>query len=176
MRWLAIVVAVLGLALVGAGCGGDDDSSATGDTTEIVETTTEDTTTEDTTTEDATEDDATDDDLSGLASEDCIELATASAGLGQAFAAPGSELEAADAFEELADRVPDEIRDDWQVLADAYETYAEALGDVDLSGGGTPDAETLQALQQALSSIDQQAVADASRNVSEWAQANCPSG
>lgn len=173
MRWLAVIVAVLGLALVGAGCGGDDDSSATGDTTEITDTTTtEDTTTEDTT----TEDDATDDDLSGLASEDCIELATASAGLGQAFAAPGTELEDSEAFAELADRVPDEIRDDWQVLADAYEAYADALGDVDLSAGETPDAETLQALQQALSSIDQQAVTTASQNISEWAQANCPSG
>jgi hypothetical protein len=166
---LAIVVAVLGLALVGVGCGGDDDSSASGDTTELTDTTT----TDETTTEDTTTDD---DDLSGLASEDCLELAAASAGLGQAFATPGSDFEGEDAFRELADDVPDEIRDDWQILADAYSDYAEALADIDLSAGETPDAETLQEIQQAIASIDQASVTEASNNIAAWAQQNCPSG
>jgi hypothetical protein len=177
MRWLAVVVAVLGLALVGAGCGGDDEASGDAETTAIAETTDTDSTTDDMTTEDDDSDDmTTDDDLSGLASEDCIELATASAGLGQAFAAPGSQLEGAEAFEELADQVPEEIRDDWQVLADAYSEYADALGDVDLSAGETPDAGALQELQQALASIDQPAVAEASESIAAWARANCPTG
>jgi hypothetical protein len=171
VRWLAIVVAVLGLALVGVGCGGDDDSSASGDTTEITDTTT----TDETITEDTTTDDD-DDDLSGLASEDCLELAAASAGLGQAFATPGSDFEGEDAFRELADDVPDEIRDDWQILADAYSDYAEALADIDLSAGETPDAETLQEIQQAIASIDQASVTEASNNIAAWAQQNCPSG
>jgi hypothetical protein len=175
MRWLVIVVAVLGLALVGAGCGGDDE--AAGDTeTVITEPTDTDGTTTDETTDETTTDETDDDDFSGLASEDCVELATASAGLGQAFAAPGSDLESSESFQELADRVPDEIRDDYQVLAAAYSTYVEAIGDLDLDLGETPSAETLQALQQALASIDQQAVAEASESIAAWAEENCPGG
>ena len=172
MRWLAIVVAVLGLALVGAGCGGDDEAAADTETVITEPTDTDGTTTDETTTDETTDDD----DFSGLASEDCVELATASAGLGQAFAAPGSDLESSEAFQELADRVPDEIRDDYQVLADAYSTYVEAIADLDLDIGETPSAETLQALQQALASIDQQAVTEASESIAAWAEENCPSG
>ena len=63
MRWLAILV--LAVALVAAGCGGDDDSTASDDTT-IEETLTDDTTTDETTTDETTTDDETSDDTTDL--------------------------------------------------------------------------------------------------------------
>jgi hypothetical protein len=175
MRWMTIVVAVLGLALVGAGCGGDEEAAEDTDTTGITITTgTDETTTDETTTDETTTDDL--DDGSGLASGDCRELVDASSALGQAFAAPGSDVDESEAFDELADRVPDEIRDDYEVLADAYRSYADALQDIDIGAGETPSAEALQALQQALASVDQQAVTQATQNISTWVTANCPTG
>lgn len=174
MRLLTIAL-VLALAVVGAGCGGDDESS--GDTTD---TTTEETftfdTTEDTET-DGTETDETDTDAGdGLATGECQELVDASTQLSQAFGAAGTSGDLGDSsefFEEFADRAPDEIQGDFQILAEAYSEYADALGDVDLQSGETPSADDLQALQEALSSIDQAEVTAASQRISEWATANC---
>lgn len=171
MRWLTIVVAVLGLALVGAGCGGGDDEAAADTETVLTDTVdTDETTTEDTTTDDDL------DDTSVLASEDCLALANAGSTLGSALSSPGGGVEESEAFQELADRVPDEIRDDYQVLADAYAEYADVLADIDVEEGEIPSAEDLQAIQQAIASIDRQAVTDASANVTAWVTANCQTG
>ena len=163
MRWLSILV--LALALVAAGCGGDDDSSASDDTT-IEETLTEDTTTDETTGDETT-------DLSGvLEDEDCRALASAGSAFAQAFTGTSS-AEDAEAFQELADSVPDEIKADVQVLAEAFATYSEELQDIGLEAGGTPTAEQLQQLQAALASIDQAEVTAASERLGAWAQENC---
>jgi hypothetical protein len=169
MRWLSILV--LAVALVAAGCGGDDDSSASDDTT-IEETLTEDTTTDETSTDEDTTGDTTD--LSGvLADEDCAALIAAGASLAQAFAgASGSDENSAE-LEELADKVPDEIKADVQVLANAYAEYAAELQDIGLNAGETPTAEQLQQLQAAIASIDQQEVTAASERLSAWSQENC---
>jgi hypothetical protein len=168
MRWLAIAVAVLGLALVGAGCGGDDEEAASDDTTVTI-------TTETDTTDPGETTDTTTDTLGSFDfdDEDCRELADASSAVGQLFAAPGSELDESEAFEQFADRVPDEIRDDYQVLADAFAEYREALADLDIGQGETPSAEDVQAIVQALSSIDQPAVSAATQNISAWVTENC---
>lgn len=169
MRLLMIAL-VLALALVGAGCGGDDESSSDTDTV-VTEETTDETFTLDTTT-DETDTDATD----GLATGDCEELIDASTQLSQAFGAAGSNADlddVSDFFDEFADRAPEEIRSDFQVLADAYAAYATAFADVQLEAGETPDAEALQALQEAMSSIDQAELAAASERISTWSTENC---
>ena len=173
MRWLSILV--LALALVAAGCGGDDDSSASDDTT-IEETLTEDTTTDETTTGDETTTSGETTDLSGvLEDEDCRALASAGSAFAQAFTGTSS-AEDAEAFQELADSVPDEIKADVQVLAEAFATYSEELQDIGLEAGGTPTAEQLQQLQAALASIDQAEVTAASERLGTWAQENCTNG
>ena len=173
MRWFLIVLAVLALAFAGAGCGGGDDESASDtDTTEITDSIGTDETTEET---DETGDDGSTD-TGDFASEDCQELLTASQALGEVLsgANTGEELdEASERFQEFADQVPEEIRDDVQVLAEVYEQYAEVFADLDLQAGETPSAEQVQELTAALATIDQQAVTEASTNLTTWSQENC---
>jgi hypothetical protein len=171
MRWLSILV--LAVALVAAGCGGDDDSSSASDDTTIEETLTEDTTTDEETTTEETDETT---DLSGvLEDEDCLALASAGSAFAQAFSGTGTS-EDAEAFQELADSVPDEIKADVQVLAEAFATYSEELQDIGLEAGATPTAEQLQQLQAALASIDQAEVTAASERLGTWAEDNCSNG
>jgi hypothetical protein len=177
MRWLTIaLVALTALVLVSAGCGGDDEESAS-DTTELTDTLTDDTTTDETTTDDDTEETTTDDDLSGVfENEDCLALVAAVSSFAQAFGGQGVSDETEQAFAELAEKVPDEIEDDVQVLADAYDEYAAELKNIGLDPGETPNAEQLQQLQAALQSFGDEGVAEASERISAWAQTNCTSG
>jgi hypothetical protein len=167
---LAVLVAAF--ALVGAGCGGDDEGA--GDTeTVITETTTDETTTEETATDETTDTSGTDFDFS---SEECQELAAAGAAFGQAFtsATTGADLsDEAEEFSELANRAPEDIREDMQVLANAYEEIVAALADVDIDPDSAPSAEQIAELTQALSSIDQTGVAEAGERIAAWAQENC---
>ena len=154
------------MSVLAVGCGGGDES-ASGDTTE---TTTEETTTEETTTDETT-------DLSGVfADEDCLALVAAVTSFGQAVAGVTSSSEQTTALQELADKVPEEIAADVQVLAEVYADYAAELQDIGIEPGATPSAEQLQQLQTALASLDQEGVTEASQSITAWAQTNCPSG
>jgi hypothetical protein len=62
---------------------------------------------------------------------------------------------------------PDEIRDDLQVLDDAFSKYLDAVAGVDL---GNLDQEALEKLQHPSIEIDQQKVMQASQNISAWVQ------
>jgi hypothetical protein len=172
VRFLTIAVVCV-LALAGAACGGGDEESAGDTDTVTLETTTDETTTEETDTDETETDETVGD---SLASEDCQELINASASLSRAFGSAGAESDLEDVstfFDEFAEEAPDEIREDFQVLADAYEAYAEAIEGIDLQSGQTPDPEALQQLQEALTSIDQEEVTAASERISAWANDNC---
>ena len=179
MRWLTMAVALSALLLVVAGCGGDDEAAS--DTTTLTDTTTDETTTDETTTDDTTTDETTTDDDSGdlgdLASGECADLVESSAKLSQAFGATDPSGDNFDDvsrfFDEFAENAPEEIRADFQVLADAWEVYAEVLPDLQVEPGQTPDPEALARLQTALTSIDQQKVSAASERISAWTTANC---
>ena len=166
MRLLSILV--LALALVAAGCGGGDDESSASD-----EPTIEETTTDDTTAEETTDDDTTEPDLSGvLEDEDCLALAGVGASIAQAFsgaADSGSE----DDLEELASKVPEEIRADVEVLARALAEYSEKLQEIGVEAGATPTAAQVQELQAAIASLDQQELTGASERIQAWATENC---
>jgi hypothetical protein len=152
------IIVVLALALLGAGCGGGDDESATD--TDTVTTETDGTTGETT-----------------IAADDCQALVQASSSLTQAFAAAGGANpdaeQANELLDEWAENAPDEIRDDIQVLAEAYGTYVTALDEVDFESGQTPSAEEIQAFQDAISEIDQEEVTTASQNLQTWSNDNC---
>ncbi len=165
MRWLSILV--LALAFVAAGCGGGDDESAS-DTTAITETTTDGTTTDD-------EDETSDTDDSGtIASDDCLELGSAAAALGQAFSGSGGdEDDVSELYDELAERAPDEIKGDLEILASAWTEIAAALEDLDLQAGEVPSGDQLQEYQAALASVSTPEVTAASERISAWAEENC---
>ena len=167
MRWLSVILMVVALAVAGAGCGGSDES-ASGDTT-VTETTTEETTTEETTTDETTDTG----DLSGvLADEDCVKLLGIGATFAQAISGATDE-EAAVAFQNLVDDVPDEIKADVQVLADWFEEYAAKLKDIGLEAGQTPTPDQLQQLQTALVASNQEELTAASDRLGVWANENC---
>ena len=179
-RWTVTGAMLLAaLALVGTGCGGSDeaatDETAATETT-MTETLEEPTETDATTAIEETET-TTSANLDNL-SEKCKELVALADEFGKAFGAAGAAggenlAGTSEAFEEFADRVPEEIRDDFRVLAAAFTEYADALQDLDLSAGATPDAETIAKLQQLIQGIDQTEVQAASNRISAWSTENC---
>jgi hypothetical protein len=158
------------LALFAAGCGGDDGGDSASSDTAVVETESTDDAATETMDDDSTE---TTDDGDEVLGGECTELAGLGAQLQSAMGNAGDLDSTSEVFDELADRVPEEIREDFQVLADNFKEFAEALEGVDLSSGATPDAETLAKLQQAVASMDQPAVEEASNNIEAWVQENC---
>jgi hypothetical protein len=170
MRRLSILV--LAIALVAAGCGGGNDESAATTETTTTEETTSDTTTSDETTTDGSTDTT---DLSGiLGDEDCLALASVGATMAQAFAgASGSTNDNSAELEDLASKVPDEIKADVQVLAQAFATYSAKLKDIGVEAGKTPTADQLQQLQAAIASLDQQELTAASQRIEAWSKKNC---
>ena len=171
VRAMTIVV-VLVLALLGASCGGGDDTAS--DTDTVLTETTEDITAEETTDETTTDETTTDD--GSFATGDCAELVAAAASVSQAFSATSDsdDVDAtSDQFDEFAENAPAEIRDDLVILAEAYREYADVLADVNIEPGEAPDAEAIAALQAAIAAIDQAELTRASANVSAWTTENC---
>jgi hypothetical protein len=173
-RIAALLIAVL--ALVAAGCGGSssDEASSDTETTVATETTTDDmTATEDTT---ATTDDSetsTDIDLGNLSGE-CAQFAGISSKLAQSLSGQDANIEdAAKAFDDIADKVPDEIKDDYRVIAENFSKIAEALKGVDLSSGQAPSPEALAKLQELSASMDSAEVQQASQHIEAWVQEHC---
>lgn len=179
MRWLTIVVAVLGLALVGAGCGGGDEEAADDDTTVTITTETDtDTTEAGETTDDGTTDDG-DTTGTGVLTEDCLAAVSAFVSLSQAVGAAttgGSSGagEFSDELEEFADKAPAEVQDDIRTLADAYAAFIDELSDLDLQEGQVPSGDQIQELTEASEKLNTPEVTQASENFNTWAQTNCP--
>lgn len=178
MRLMTFAVALAALALLGAGCGGGDDSSSATDTdtTEITDTTG----TDETTTDETTTDTETDTNAADFASEECLEALGASSEFAQALASAGTDAESLDEssqlFQDFADNAPEEVRADFQTVAEAYAAYVEVLGTIDLQAGETPSADQLQELTEASQSFSDPDVIAASERIQAWGEENCPSG
>ncbi len=174
MRWLAIFLALLALVAVGAGCGGGDDEASDDPETTVTDTTDTDETTDDTTTDDSTTDTG---DLGGVfASEDCRGLVAAYVAISGAIGSAGSGGDVSgdvDKFREYAEQVPEEIRDDVTVLAEAYGEYITELQDLGLEAGEVPSADQLAQLQAASQSLGTSEVQAASTSLSAWTTENC---
>jgi len=178
---MVIAVPVAALLLVAAGCGGSSESSA-GDSTATIESTdTTDGTDTSSGTDTGSSTDATDtDEDASLAG--CPELADLSAEFAQALggATSGSSMpdleETAKVYEEFADQAPEEIRDALKTFAAAFATYAEAVKDVDLKPGQTPDPETLEKLGDAAKAFDNPELTEATAEIEAWVKKNCTTG
>ncbi len=166
-----LLVLVLALLAIAAGCGGDDDDDEGDDAAAVTQTSGDGSGGD----EEATEDDDGED-ASGLASDECEELAELSTKMGEAFGGTGGSddiQEQAEFFEDFADETPEEIREDFQVIAEAYTKLADALEDADFQAGEQPDPEAIQKLQEATQSLDQERLNEASANIQKWTEENC---
>jgi len=172
MRWLPIAVAVAAFALVGAGCGGDEESSADTDTVVATDTSATDETTTDETTTEETE---TETDISGIPSADCLQAVSAFGVLAQAAAGAGGDAdESLQTFQAFADSAPDEVRDDLQVLASGYAEYIRTLSELGLEQGEVPNADQIAALEKASEKFNTSEFQAASQNWDAWIADNCP--
>jgi hypothetical protein len=168
-RIAALLIAAL--ALVAAGCGGSssDEASADTETTVAAETTMPEETTA--TTNDS--ETSTDVDLGNLSGE-CAQFAGISSKLAQSLSGQDANMEdAAKAFADIADQVPDEIKDDYQVIAENFSKIAEALKGVDLTSGQTPSPEALAKLQELSKTMDSAEVQQASQHIEAWVSEHC---
>ena len=178
-----LVVACFGtFVFAAAGCGGDDNGSASEDTALTETTTTEEATEDETTEEETTEEETTEtedtdttdttetsaaDDFA--TSENCEEFAKIGAQVSEAVTGTADVDEIKAAFDELAAAAPDDIKPDFEVLARYMGAVAEALGGVDVGAGETPDPSALAKLAQ----IDAAEATAASTNISRWVTENC---
>lgn len=168
--WILGVVLVL--AFAGAGCGGSNDatSDAAGDDTAIEEPVS----TDDASTAEETE---TEGSVEGLSGE-CSDLVKASQAFGAAVASSlgtgeGELGETADLFKAFAENAPDELKDDFEMLADVMAGYATELADLDIGAGETPSAEQIAKLAEIGQSLSTTEAQEASAAISAWAQENC---
>ena len=183
MRTMVIAASVAALLLVAAGCGGSSSSSeggATG-TIESSDTIAADTTSgTDTSSTDTSSVDTTS--TGDVSLEGCTKLTALSVKFSQALGAAttGSgapDLQAtAKAYEDFADEVPEEIRGAFRTIAAAFGTYADVLGDIDMSSGKAPDAKTMQKLAEAAQKLDNAKLTAASAEIEAWAKKNCTTG
>jgi hypothetical protein len=170
VRWLSVLVVAFALLAAGCGGGGSSESSATTETTAADTTTTETTSTEETTSGETT--DTTD--LSAvLGNKDCLALASVGATMSKAFAGTNGVSGDTSELDDLASKVPDEIKPDVETLAQAFSEYASKLKDIGITPGTTPTADQIKQLQTALVSLDQQKLTAASANIEAWAKKNC---
>jgi hypothetical protein len=184
MRWIGVAAAVAVLAFVAAGCGSSSDSSseAAGDTavTETSSSTSTSSSTGETSTETtSSETTATDasGDLAGLTG-DCKDLAEAGQKFGAAIASSasggnGDLAVTANAFKEFAAQAPDELKDDFEVLAHVFVVYAAALKGIDLKAGSTPTAAQIAKLTKLGQSFNSAEVQKASTDIAAWGKAHC---
>jgi hypothetical protein len=188
MRWICMAAAVAALAFAAAGCGSSNDSSseAAGDTavtetssstdtsSSTEEASTETTSTETMSTETTT---GTSGNIAGLSGE-CKDLAEAgqkfSAAIASSASAGNGDLDVtAGAFKEFADQAPDELKDDFKVLAKVIAVYATALKDIDFKAGSTPTPEQIAKLTKLSQSLNSADVQKASTAIAAWSQSHC---
>jgi hypothetical protein len=161
-RVLLALLALIGLGFVS--CGGDDDDATSGSGTTV-----------------------SDKDLKDAAraagvDKECLQGVQAYSALGASAGAAfagGSDLEkSVKAFQAYADAAPDGIKDEVQVIADAYSAYFRAVADSgwDPSSGKAPTQEQADALSAAGEKIDSAEVKAASDKVSAYFDEHCKAG
>lgn len=117
-----------------------------------------------------------------LAEADCLEYANS---FSQFTPDPNTPLSSAsftkiaDFMEGVAEKVPNEISDDFRTLSTAYRNFADGAGNLDLSDPSavasiTP--EQLQKMEEALKKLDTEEVRAAAANIENFVRENCPEG
>lgn len=163
-KWIRLCVLLLVVALLAPACGGGSDSED-----------------ESTPSARATESDESPQ-ARAIADADCLEYANSFAGFSPDPNQPlssSSFTKIADFMESVADKVPNEVSDDFRTLGNAYRNFAEGAGDLDFSNpssiaGITP--EQLQRMEESLAKLDTEEVRAAAANIEKFVQEHCPEG
>lgn len=104
-------------------------------------------------------------------------FAGASAAIGSAFGgAPSEDLEkAAEYFKQVTKDIPDEIRADFEVFANAYEAFANALveANIDFTNPASMNSDSMAELERLANAFSAPEVEEASANVEAYLTANC---
>lgn len=169
------LAAVLGISAAGCGDDGEEaDATGTGTATGV-----EDEQTTTTTDPDEVDDLSEIPGFEGL-SEDCQVFAQVSLAFGAAFTGAfgggddGDFDDVAAELEQFVDDVPEEVRDDVAVIARAFEEYATAIEDIDLTDQeAMADPEVLAQVTEAAAVFESPEVQEASDNLDEYANENC---
>lgn len=162
-KWVRLCVLLLTVALLAPACGGGSDS-------------------EDKRTPGARATDPETEESPQIADADCLEYANSFAGFSPDPNQPMSSssfTKIADFMESVADKVPNEVSDDFRTLGNAYRNFAEGAGDLDFSNPSaianiTP--EQLQRMEESLAKLDTDEVRAAAANIEKFVQENCPEG
>ena len=173
-----VVVASL-VALLAVSCGGE----GAGEDTTTTQSAEAETTTTSAAPEDTEGDTSDTGDLSGLSAV-CLEATQAmaeaassySTGLTEAFSGTLDDealQAAADQLQAMADAAPDEIKDDFKMIADAMAAFYTAFGEIGYQPGATPTPEQAEQLAALAETIDNEAFDEASQNIEAWFEENC---
>ena len=169
---LSILLVVL-FVLAAAGCGKKKTTTSTTTTTVTEATATTTTAASETTTSEETTTAASG--LGALASAaNCKQLSDLGQQMSTAFSGANGDIQKqAQVLKDFASRTPEDIRPDFEVLADAYTEIAGAMKGVDLSGGKTPDAATLAKLMTLSQKFNNAKFQTAMKHIEAWAANNC---
>ncbi|CAN5265133.1 hypothetical protein BH23VER1_BH23VER1_37490 [soil metagenome] len=177
-RRILNLIAVLSMTLVGA-CGGGASEDTT--TTAVPESTTSTTATTVQPASTAPDDDGPD---LGAVSPACLTatqdmseaMDTFAEGMGGLMTGgldPESLEQVAGQLEAAAEVAPDDIRDDFEVMAEELGGFYRVLADMDYQPGSVPTPEQAEELSQLGESMDQEALQAATDNISAWFEDNC---
>ena len=178
MRRHALLTALTALLLLLSACGGDDgDSSADRDVSDVADDVADDS-------NEPSDDDleAAEDQIAAFTNEECGEIFAGLAGAASAFGGSGPDgqdlTDVARYFDEIADRVPNEIEGDFRIFAEAYGEFAEAAADagIDFSRPETLTPEALQQMGESAELFNDPEVQEASENVSAFVEETCGTG
>jgi hypothetical protein len=159
------IAGLLSLGLAACGDDGDDDA-AQDDTSDQVGTTDDDSASEDF-------------DFTGECAGFAEAFANANNASSSAFSGEDADLEqAAEFFDEVAEEAPEEIRGDFEVFAEAYAEFVQAMADADIDFSDpesieAADMEEFAELGEAFSSPE---VQEASNNIQAYMTENCSGG
>jgi hypothetical protein len=106
-----------------------------------------------------------------LSLTECAQAAAAFAALGLGFGGDsGQAQELENELNELETKIPDQIRDDFETVRNAYQAYFDALRD---AGGNIFDPDVQQQLEDASDELDKPEVEAASDRISDYFSNTC---
>jgi hypothetical protein len=164
-RAFALAALVAALVLAAAGCGGGDESSG-GDTAVAAA--------EPTTAEENAEDASVEStQASGIADEDCTDLASIGFTFDEALRASvqDPDLDATTKFfDTFIEKAPDDIKDDLRTVATAFAEVVPELKDLNFEG---ESPETTAKLLELSARFETPKLRRAAENVHAWAEEHC---